>query len=330
MASFRSGFVACVGRPNVGKSTLINRLVGQKVAIVSDKPQTTRNRIQAVLTLPEAQVIFLDTPGIHKPRHRLGRRMVDTARNALQGVDAVAFLIDGAAGVGSGDRRIVKFLAMLETPVILVVNKLDQVAPERRDETVRLCAETLEAEAQEPAAPETDEAETISEKAEAREERPFRFYRAVGVSALSGDGVDELLRVLVDLLPEGPKYYPDDWVTDHPERFIVAELVREKILHHTHDEVPHAVAVQVERMAPREGKENGLIDIHATIYVERDSQRGIIIGKGGSMLRKVGTEARQEIESLLGSPVNLQLWVKVKRDWRNTEGALQELGYRDE
>lgn len=314
MEPFRSGFIAVVGRPNVGKSTLINRMVGQKVAIVSNKPQTTRNRVQAVVTLPAAQLILLDTPGIHKPRHKLGERMVETARSSWRGVDGVGLVIDGAAGVGPGDRYVASALAAVDAPIVLIVNKLDRVAAAERKERIEGCANELQREVA-AAAPEGAE--------------PFRFHDAVGVSALEGDGVERLRDVLVGLLPEGPKYYPDDWVTDHPERYIVAELVREKILHHTRDEVPHAVAVMVERMAPREGK-SPLVDIDATIYVERDSQRGIIIGKGGSMLRRVGTEARQEIESILGSPVNLQLWVKVKRDWRNTEGTLQELGYRNE
>lgn len=304
---FRSGFVSIVGRPNVGKSTLINRFVGQKVAIVSDKPQTTRNRIQAVLTLPQAQIIFLDTPGIHKPKHRLGERMVRTAMRTWNEVDAIAFLIDGSVGVGSGDRYIAADLAEVKTPVVLVVNKIDQVQDPAEDVIERAAAE-------------------LSQFA-ASNGRELRFQSKFAVSALTGDGVERLRDALIELLPEGPKYYPDDWVTDHPERFVISELIREKILHHTRDEVPHSVAVYVERIAPR--NERDLIDVEATIYVERDSQRGIIIGKGGSMLKQIGTEARLEIEALLGSSINLQLWVKVKRDWRNVEGSLQEFGYRE-
>lgn len=304
---FRSGFVALVGRPNVGKSTLINQFVGQKVAIVSDKPQTTRNRVQAVLTLPKAQIVFLDTPGIHKPRHRLGERMVRAAQQAWKEVDAVAFLIDGAAGVGPGDRFIAADLARIKTPVVLVVNKIDE-AEGTGDEIVARCVAELN-------------------KGVGENSHKLRFESTWAISALKGDGVEALRDSLVALLPEGPKYYPDDWVTDHPERFIIGELVREKILHHTRDEVPHAIAVYVERIAPRESQD--IVDVDATIYVERDSQRGIIIGKGGAMLKRVGTEARAEIEALLGSSINLQLWVKVKKDWRNVEGSLQEFGYRD-
>lgn len=304
---FRSGFVSIVGRPNVGKSTLLNKLVGQKVAIVSDKPQTTRNRIQAVLTLPQAQIIFLDTPGIHKPKHLLGERMVRTAVRTWNEVDAIAFLIDAGTGVSPGDRYIAADLAEVETPVVLVVNKIDQVKTQAEEIVERAAAEL--------------------QQFAAEHGRTLHFQSKWAISALTGDGVDQLLEALIALLPEGPKYYPDDWVTDHPERFVISELIREKILHHTRDEVPHSVAVYVERIAPREGRD--LVDVEATIYVERDSQRGIIIGKAGAMLKKIGTEARHEIEALLGSSINLQLWVKVKRDWRNIEGSLQEFGYRD-
>lgn len=306
LEGFRSGFVSLVGRPNVGKSTLINRFVGQKVAIVSDKPQTTRNRIQAVLTLPHAQIVFLDTPGIHKPKHRLGERMVRAALQTWNEVDAIAFLVDGAAGIGPGDRYIAAELAQTQTPVVLVVNKIDEAKESPKKAIDRAVAE-------------------LNKFAESG--RELRFHSTWAISALNGDGVNELRDALIDLLPEGPKYYPDDWVTDHPERFIISELIREKILHHTRDEVPHSVAVYVERIAPRDTRD--LIDVDATIYVERDSQRGIVIGKGGAMLKQIGTEARREIEALLGSSIHLQLWVKVKRDWRNVEGSLQEFGYRD-
>lgn len=299
MPSFHSGFVAVVGRPNVGKSTLLNTVVGQKVAIVSDKPQTTRNRIRAILTRPDAQIVFLDTPGLHKPKHRLGERMVQTALSTLNEVDAVLFLIDGAAGVGGGDRYIAELLRQIETPVFLVVNKIDAVSEGK--EAVRMAGEQL---------PDLE---------------PVGVF---AVSGLLGYGTQELVDALVAHLPEGPKYYPDEWVTDHPERFVVAELIREQALHLTREELPHAIAVFVERMEQREGK--NLVDIDATIYVERESQRGIIIGKAGAMIRSIGMGARREIEALLGTQVNLQLWVKVKRDWRNKESFLQELGYGDE
>lgn len=299
MSTFRSGFVALVGRPNVGKSTLLNTLVGQKVVIVSDKPQTTRNQIRCILNRPGAQVIFLDTPGIHKPKHRLGERMVQAAQNTLAEVDLIAFLVDVAAGIGPGDRYMVELLQDMSTPVLVVANKIDLLA------------------------------EDIDVEAYCRTELPnLEAAEIIPLSALTGEGADRLVQAITDRLPEGPKYYPDEWVTDQPERFVVAELIREKVLHHTEEEVPHAVAVYVERMAPRE--DQSLIDIDATLYVERESQRGIVIGKGGAMIKRIGTEARREIEAILGSQVNLQVWVKVKRDWRNKEGALRELGYSDD
>lgn len=300
LSKFHSGFVAVVGRPNVGKSTLLNRLVGHKVAIVSDKPQTTRNQIRCILTRPDAQVIFLDTPGVHRPKHRLGERMVKSAYNALSEVDLVAFLVDVASGIGPGDRYIAEALKGISTPILLIANKVD-------------AADTGGSEFPESW----------------RSEFPDLAVEDVfPVSALTGEGTDALIDAIVGRLPEGPKYYPDEWVTDHPERFVVAELIRERVLHQTREEIPHAVAVYVERMAPREDRD--LIDIDATLYVERESQRGIVIGKNGATIRQVGLEARQEIEALLGSQVNLKLWVKVKRDWRNKEGALQELGYGEE
>lgn len=300
MSSFRSGFVAVVGRPNVGKSTLMNTLIGHKVAIVSDKPQTTRNQIRCILTRADAQVIFLDTPGIHRPKHRLGERMVQTAYRTLSEVDAIAFLVDVAAGIGSGDRYVAEMLRAVDTPVLLIANKTDAVGK---------------------APPEVAE--------EARQAFPENeFVQVLPISALTGEGIEALTHAIVSLMPEGPKYYPEEWVTDHPERFIVAELIRERVLHLTREEIPHSVAVYVDRIAPRDDKD--LIDVDATLFVERESQRGIVIGKGGALIRQVGMEARKEIEALLGSQVNLKLWVKVKRDWRNKEGALQELGYGDD
>lgn len=300
MSDFRSGFVAIVGRPNVGKSTLLNTLVGQKVAIVSDKPQTTRNQIRCVLTRSDAQVVFLDTPGVHRPKHRLGERMVQSAYTALAEVDVVAFVVDIAAGIGPGDQYIAEALKKVSTPIILIANKMDAAAFDATEAQAKCKA----------AFPD------------------LQFADIVPLSALTGDGSGQLVDGIVERLPEGPKYYPDEWITDHPERFIVAELVREQVLHITREEIPHAVAVFVEKMSRRENQD--LVDIEATLFVERDSQRGIIIGKGGATIRQVGTEARKEIEALLGSKVNLQIWVKVKRDWRNKEGALQELGYRDD
>ncbi len=295
---FRSGFVAVVGRPNVGKSTLVNALVGHKVAITSDKPQTTRHTIRGVLSRPEAQIVFVDTPGIHKPLHRLGSYMVQTALATLEDVDAVLFVVDGTSPPGAGDRYVAERLAHLSRPVVVAVNKMDLLTPSQVESAISAYS-------------------TLCPVA-----------GALAVSAQTGRHLEELVQMLIRLLPEGPPYYPLDTVTDRPEEFLVAELIREKVLHLTREEVPHAVAVVVERMARREGRD--LIDISATIYVERESQRGILIGKGGRMLREIGRLAREEIEAWLGSKVYLELWVKVSEDWREREGRLHSLGYRPE
>lgn len=306
--------VAVVGRPNVGKSTLVNGLVGEKVAIVSDKPQTTRHRIQAVLTRGDAQVVFVDTPGLHKPRHRLGEYMTREARSVIPEVDVLLFVVDGGAGVTGRDRWIAERLAEARSPVVLVVNKIDLV-----DET--------------GAAP-----EHIPEALTAQFGRgpiaaavaPFlelgAFASVHAVSARTGRGLRELVDDIAARLPEGPKYFPDDWVTDRPEQFLVAEFIREQVLHNTEQEVPHSVAVLVEEMKPRRGRD--LVDVRATIIVERDSQKGIVIGRDGAMLKRIGQAARQEIQRLLGSQVHLELWVKAKPGWRDRAGSLQELGFR--
>jgi GTP-binding protein Era len=295
---FRSGFVAIVGRPNVGKSTLVNHLVGHKIAIVSDKPQTTRNRIQCVLTRSDAQVIFLDTPGIHKPRHKLGEYMVQVAQEALEGVDCILFLVDGAAGIGYGDRKIAEQLAKVEAPVILVVNKVDRITHEQILTTL---------------APTPDLGD---------------FQHIFPISAKTGYNVPELLDVVIGLMPPGPMYFPSGEISDHPEQFVMAELIREQALRFTRDEVPHALAVVVDAVERREDKD--LVDVQATIYVERDSQKGIIIGKQGNMLRVIGSEARREIEALLGSQVFLQLAVKVNENWRKEPKVLRRFGYVNE
>ncbi|ASR46714.1 GTPase Era [Paenibacillus kribbensis] len=291
---FKSGFVAIVGRPNVGKSTLMNHVIGQKIAIMSDKPQTTRNKIHGVYTTEDTQIVFLDTPGIHKRQSKLGDYMNQTAFNALGEVEAVLFLIDAAEGLGGGDRFIVEQLKQVKTPVILVLNKIDRIEPEALLPLIE------------------------------QYRKLYDFAEIVPISAKMGNNVDRLLEQLQKYLPEGPQYYPDDQITDHPEQFVIAELVREKILHMTREEVPHSIAVMIEDMKVQD---NGVVHIMAVIFVERDSQKGIIIGKQGAMLKEVGKQARQDIQNLLGSKIFLELWVKVKKDWRNQERVLRDLGF---
>ena len=294
--NYKSGFVAVIGRPNVGKSTLINKIIGQKIAITSDKPQTTRSRIQCILTQNDAQIIFLDTPGIHKPKFKLGEYMLKAAEGTLKEVDAIFFVIDATEKFGGGEKYILERLSATTKPVILVVNKVDLI---EREKILPIIAEYS-----------------------ARR----NFAAVVPISATQGINVDALIAEAKNFLPEGVQYYPADMVTDQPERLIIAELIREKILHATQDEVPHSIAVDLEEFTPRD---NGTIFIRATIYVERDSQKRILIGKGGSMLKNVGAAARPEIEMLLGAKIFLDLWVKVKRDWRNSIGALQSFGLKD-
>ncbi len=290
---YRSGFAAIIGRPNAGKSTLMNTLVGQKIAIVSDKPQTTRNRIQGVLSEDRGQVVFLDTPGVHKPKDRLGEYMVQVAKNTLKGVDLILYLVDVTAKFGSGEEYVLGLLQEVDTPVILALNKVDLV---EKESLLPLLAQW---------------------------DQRGRFDGIVPISALQGSNEDRLKDEIFKHLPEGPQYYPADAVTDHPERFIIGELIREKVLQKTRDEVPHSIAVEVEEVKEKES----LVSIGAVIYVERDSQRGIIIGKSGGMLKQIGSEARRDIEQMLGSKVYLNLWVKVKKDWRNREAVLRNFGY---
>lgn len=292
---FKSGFVAIIGRPNVGKSTLMNHLIGQKIAIMSDKPQTTRNKIHGVYTTNDTQIVFLDTPGIHKPQSKLGNYMMQTAESALKEVEAALFLIDAAEGLGGGDRFIIEQLKKVKTPVFLVMNKIDKVEPEQ---LLPMIAQYNEL---------------------------YEFAEIVPISALKGNNVDTLLEQISRYLPEGPQYYPADQITDHPEQFVCSELIREKILHMTREEIPHSIAVTIEDMRV---KENGVVYIGAVIFVERDSQKGIIIGKKGELLKEVGKQARKDIEALLGSRIFLELWVKVKKDWRNQERVLKDLGFK--
>lgn len=290
----KSGFIAVIGRPNVGKSTLVNTLIGQKIAIMSDKPQTTQNRILCILTEPDAQYIFLDTPGIHKPKHKLGEYMVKAAEGTLKEVDAILFVVDATEKMGVGERYILKRLQATKKPVILVVNKIDLI--ERKQALPIIAGYTA----------------------------VYSFAGVVPVSAKKEVNLDSLLDELRKYLPIGPQYYPKDMVTDQPERLIVAELVREKVLHLTRDEVPHAIAVETEEMTTRS---NGDVYIRVTIYVERDSQKGIVIGAKGALLKEISTFARKDIEMMLGARVFLELWVKVKKDWRNRAGVLHNLGF---
>jgi GTP-binding protein Era len=292
--SFRSGYVSIVGRPNVGKSTLLNVLLGQKIAIVSARPQTTRNRILGIKNLEKAQIIFIDTPGIHTPKNLLGQAMVRSAREVMEEIDLL-ILVTAADGLLKQDRALIGYLGKIEKPVFLVINKVDLVRPH----------ELL---------PAIDAYRKL-----------FPFREIIPVSALKGKGMDFLLEKICSCLPEGPKYYPDEIVTDQIERFMAAEIIREKIMEKTAEEVPYAVAVEVLNWDERE---DGLVSIGANIYVEREGQKGIIIGKNGKMLKAIGTLARRDIERLLGTRVFLQLWVKVKKGWRDDKKVLNELGYR--
>jgi len=291
---FKSGFVAIIGRPNVGKSTLLNQLVGRKVAIMSDKPQTTRHKIHSIINRDDAQIIFLDTPGIHKPKHKLGEYMVEVALGTLKEVDVILFLVEPRLP-GPGDEYIINQLREVTTPVILVINKIDLL--DNKAELLPLI-------------------DVFRQK--------YNFAEIVPVSALKPENLERLMDLVVSYLPYGPKYYPDDMITDRPEQFIMAELIREKVLHLTSQEVPHGVAVVVEEVEPRSEQ---LVYVRAVIYTEKESHKAILIGKGGRMLKEIGRLAREEMELLLGSKIYLDLWVKVKEDWRNQDLYLKNFGY---
>ena len=292
MKKYRSGFVTIVGRPNVGKSTLMNALVGEKVAIVSSRPQTTRNRIMGVLTREDWQMVFLDTPGIHTPRTKLGNYMMQSVREAMDGMDGMMVLVDATA-VGEHDRSIVKDMASRKVPKVLLLNKIDLLQPEKLLALIASFADC-------------------------------GYDAIIPISAKTGDGLEQLISTMAEKLPVGPKYFPDDMMTDQPERLIVAEMIREKALMHLRDEVPHGIGVEIMGMNK---ESDDFMEIHATIYCERDAHKGIIIGKRGAMLQQIGTEARQDIENLLDLHVNLKLWVKVRPDWRNRMDDLRNLGY---
>ena len=305
MGKFKSGFVTLIGRPNVGKSTLMNNLIGQKIAITSSKPQTTRNRIQTVYTDEAGQIIFLDTPGIHKAQNKLGEYMDSVAERTLSEVDVVLWLVEPTTFIGKGEQHIAKLLEAAKTPVILVVNKIDTVEK----------GELL---------PVIDKYKDI-----------VGFKACIPVSAVTGENKEDLLKTVFDLLPEGPMYYDEDVVTDQAERQITAELIREQTLRRLKDEVPHGVAVMVESMKEEKDtsvrhSHKNIMNIEAIIFCERDSHKGIIIGKKGAMLKEIGTNARHQISDLLGMKVNLNLWVKVKKDWRNSDSLMKNFGYKEE
>lgn len=294
--NFKSGFVTIIGRPNVGKSTLMNHLIGQKIAITSNKPQTTRNRIQTVYTdMERGQIVFLDTPGIHQAKNKLGEYMVNVAEHTLSEVDVILWLVEPSTFIGAGEQHILKQLRKTKTPVILIINKVDTV-----------------------------EREKVLSYIDAYRKK-YDFAEIIPASALREQNLDTVVDMIFKYLPYGPMFYDEDTVTDQPERAIVAEIVREKALHALDDEIPHGIAVYIDRMKERKGTD--IVDIDATIVCERESHKGIIIGKGGAMLKKIGSNARYEIERLLDTKVNLKLWVKVKKDWRDSEFLMKNFGY---
>lgn len=293
----KSGFVALVGRPNVGKSTLMNRLIGQKIAIMSDKPQTTRNRVRTIYTDERGQIVFVDTPGIHKAKNKLGEYMVKTATDIFKEADIVVWIVEPSSYVGAGEQEILGYINATKTPVVLAINKIDKTTP-------AVLAKTI-----------------------GTYEKLHDFKAIVPLCASSGNNTNVLLNALFDMLPVGPIYYDEDEVTDQPERQIVAELIREKALKCLSDEIPHGIAVTIERM--KERGDTNFFDIDATIICERDSHKGIIIGKQGAMLKKIGTAARIDIEKTLGLKSNLKLWVKVRKDWRENLSMVRNLGYKD-
>lgn len=295
MKKFHSGFVTLIGRPNVGKSTLMNCLIGEKIAITSHKPQTTRNKITSILTKEDFQCVFLDTPGIHKPKHKLGEFMVRSAENTFNEVDLVLMLIEPTEKVMEMDQYVIDRLENVKTPVVLVINKIDTIEREKLLQVIEAYRKL------------------------------YTFAEVVPISAMKGSNTDALMDVIKKYLPEGPQYFPEDMVTDQPERQIASEIVREKALYLLQDEIPHGIAVEIMSMKKREGQ--NMVDVEATIYCEKDSHKGIIIGKQGAMLKKIGSLARRDMERLLGSPIYLELWVKVKKDWRDSDFLLKNFGY---
>ena len=292
---YKSGFASIIGRPNVGKSTLLNKIIGEKIAIMSSKPQTTRNKIQAIYTGKDFQIVFIDTPGIHKPKHKLGQFMVNAAKESLKEVDVILYVVEDGDKIGPGDQYIIEEIKDIDTPIILVMNKIDKMNQEQFNKLYEMYKET------------------------------DIFTDIIAISALEDVNIGVLIQKIVDLLRQGPQYYPEDMITDQPERVIVSEIIREKILHYTEEEIPHGVAVEITMMKKRPDKD--IVDINATIYCEKQSHKGIIIGKGGRKLKGIGKSAREDIERLLGSKVYLELWVKVSEDWRNNQHRLRNFGY---
>ena len=293
---YRSGFVTVIGRPNVGKSTLLNKVIGEKISIISDKPQTTRNKIQLVYTEEDCQIVFLDTPGIQMPKNKLGEYMLKVSKETLEEVDIITFMVDSSFETGKLDSYIIEELKTVKTPIILLINKIDTINKEDVDKLILKYQEM------------------------------DIFHTIIPISAINGTNIDLYLEAIKELLPEGPQYFPEDMITDQPERFIIAELIREKALENLQEEVPHGIFVEVEEVRTREDKD--LIDVFATIYCEKESHKGIVIGKAGRMLKAIGQSSRLDIERLLGSRVNLQLWVKVEKNCRERESKVKHFGYR--
>lgn len=293
---YKSGFVSIIGRPNVGKSTLLNKVIGEKISIISDKPQTTRNQILLVHSEENFQAVFLDTPGIQMPKNKLGEYMLNISKKSLQEVDVITFMIDHSMGIGKMDNYIIKQLKEVSTPIVLLINKVDQLNKEQIAELI------------------------------IKYDKMDLFEEIIPISALEDENIDRYIDVLRKIFPEGPQYFPEDTITDQPERFVISEMIREKALINLEEEVPHGIYVSVDGVKNREGKD--FIDVFANIYVEKESHKGIVIGKKGKMLKLIGMQAREDIEGLLGSKVNLQLWVKVEKNWRERENKIKYFGYK--
>jgi GTP-binding protein Era len=296
MIMYKSGFVTVVGRPNVGKSTLLNQIIGEKISIISDKPQTTRNKILMVYTEEDFQVVFLDTPGIQMPKNILGEYMLKISKSTLEEVDAVAFMVDESMEIGKLDKYIIEELKEISTPIILLINKTDKL---KEEEILFLINKYNDL---------------------------HLFKEIIPISAMNNDNVDKFIKILKDILPKGPQYFPEDMITDQPEKFIIAETIREKALMNLEEEVPHGIAVGIEGIKERSNKD--IVDVFATIYCERETHKGIVIGKNGKMLKTIGESARKDIEKLLGSKVNLQIWVKVEKNWRERDSKVKYFGYK--